>query len=77
MKNNAIFGHVDLKKKSLDIINNNIFHYLMSKNSFKHTFEKKIQVKCFNYILGIIFDLILWFQKLWQFVSSFGEIFQK
>ncbi len=35
MKNNAIFGHVDLKKKSLDIIDNNIFHYLMSKNSKK------------------------------------------
>jgi hypothetical protein len=32
---NAILGHVDVLKKSLDIINKNTFHYLMSKNSKK------------------------------------------
>jgi hypothetical protein len=30
--NNAILGHVDFFFNSLDIINKNIFYYLMSKN---------------------------------------------
>ncbi len=34
-KNNAILGQVDFLKKYLDIVNKNIFHYLMSKNSKK------------------------------------------
>jgi len=32
MKNNVILGHVYFFWNSLDIINKNIFHYLMSKN---------------------------------------------
>jgi len=35
MKNNAILGHVNFFWKSLDIINKNIFYYLMSKTSKK------------------------------------------
>jgi hypothetical protein len=35
MKNNVILGHVDFFWNSLDIINKNIVHYLMSKNSKK------------------------------------------
>jgi len=31
MKDNVILGHVDFLKNSLDIINKNIFHNLMSK----------------------------------------------
>jgi hypothetical protein len=33
VKSNAILGNVDFFWNSLDIINNNMFHYLMSKNS--------------------------------------------
>ncbi len=32
MKKNAILGHVDFFKNSLDITNKDIFRYLMSKN---------------------------------------------
>jgi hypothetical protein len=32
---NVILGHVDFFWKLLDIINKNIFHYLMSKKSKK------------------------------------------
>jgi hypothetical protein len=35
MKNNVILGHVDFFLNSLDIINNDIFYYLMSKKSKK------------------------------------------
>jgi len=35
MKNNVMLGHVDFFQNSLDIINKNIFHYLMSKISKK------------------------------------------
>jgi hypothetical protein len=33
MKNNVILGQVDFFWNSLDIINKNTFHYLMSTNS--------------------------------------------
>jgi len=33
MKKSSILGQVDFFWNSLDIINKNIFHYLMSKNS--------------------------------------------
>jgi hypothetical protein len=39
MENNAILGHADFLKTSLDIINKNVLHYLMSKSS-KKTFIK-------------------------------------
>jgi hypothetical protein len=35
MKKNAILGHVNFFLNDLDIINNNILHYLMSRNSNK------------------------------------------
>jgi hypothetical protein len=39
MKKNVILGHVDFFWNSLDIINKNIFHYLMSKNSKNISFK--------------------------------------
>ncbi len=55
MKNNAILGHVDFFLNSLDIINKNIFYYLMSKNQKIYILLNKPLSKSLKLNVSIIF----------------------
>jgi hypothetical protein len=79
MKNNAILGHVDFFWYSLEIINKNIFHYLMSKNPPKNHLNKPLS-KSLNLNILIIFQasnfyLILYFKNFSNLFSIFWFYF--